>query len=94
VWLCDDALQVQRTAEDQNVDVDNSDDEFEEYEWAGQTRVRASSMLLRDSPGKYMIDIRVLCIKCIGKILHRCSCITPMCIMMLLLRMLPLFVFK
>lgn len=40
--------QVQRTDEDQNVNVDDSDDEFEEYEWAGQKRVRASSMLPRD----------------------------------------------
>lgn len=31
------------------MDVDQSDDEFEEYEWAGQTRVRASSLMLRDA---------------------------------------------
>jgi len=31
------------------VDVDQSDDEFESYEWAGQTRVRASSLMPRDS---------------------------------------------
>jgi len=28
-----------------DVDVDHSDEEFEEYEWAGQTRVRASSLV-------------------------------------------------
>lgn len=41
---------MQRTNEDLNVNIDNSDDELEEYEWAGQTRVRASSGLPRDSP--------------------------------------------
>lgn len=40
---------VERTDENEDVDVDQSDDEFEEYEWAGQTRVRASSLMLRDA---------------------------------------------
>ena len=46
-------MQVERTDESEDVDVDQSDDEFEQYEWAGQTRVRASSLMLRDhcTPG-------------------------------------------
>jgi len=42
------SIQVQQTDENEDVDVDQSDDEFEEYEWAGQTRVRACSMMARD----------------------------------------------
>jgi len=42
-------FQVERTDEMEDVDIDQSDDEFEEYEWAGQTRVRASSLMLRDA---------------------------------------------
>jgi len=42
-------FQVERTDESEDVDIDQSDDEFEEYEWAGQTRVRASSLMLRDA---------------------------------------------
>ena len=42
--------QGHQSDEDDNVNVDNTDDEFEEYEWAGQKRIRASSMLRRDSP--------------------------------------------
>jgi len=41
--------QVERTDENEDVDVDQSDDEFEEYEWAGQMRVRVSSMVPRDT---------------------------------------------
>ena len=40
---------MERTDENEDVDVDQSDDEFEEYEWAGQTRIRASSLILRDA---------------------------------------------
>lgn len=50
---------MERTDENEDVDVDQSDDEFEEYEWAGQTRVRASSLMPRDAAAGLSITVDV-----------------------------------
>lgn len=31
--------------EDENIDVEGDDEQYEEYTWAGQTRIRATTML-------------------------------------------------
>jgi hypothetical protein len=39
--------------EDENVDVEGDSEMFEEYEWAGQRRIRATTLLVGGFAGEY-----------------------------------------
>lgn len=41
--------------DDEEVDVEGDADTFEEYEWAGQRRIRATSMLIGGFTGEYFL---------------------------------------
>ena len=48
-------LQQRGEAEDEPVDVEGDDETYEEYTWAGQTRIRTTSMLEGGFASKYTI---------------------------------------
>jgi len=39
--------------EDENVDVEGDSETYEEYEWAGQRRIRATTLLVGGFAGEY-----------------------------------------
>lgn len=47
------------TEEDENVDVEGegNSEVYEEYEWAGQRRIRASTLLVGGFAGAFLLDL-------------------------------------
>ena len=43
--------------EDENVDVEGDSEMYEEYEWAGQRRIRATTLLVGGFAGQYLYYI-------------------------------------
>lgn len=48
----------QKGEEDENVDVEGDCEQYEEYTWAGQTRIRATSMLEGGFASKLKYPVR------------------------------------
>jgi hypothetical protein len=46
--------------EDENVDVEGDSEMYEEYEWAGQRRIRATTLLVGGFAGEYLYRFLLL----------------------------------